>query len=351
MIVFADRHHAALSYSLHLLAKRLGFEIYFPIGMSWFPDFWKIADPYGGNIETAKQYLQIKPEYHPMDGTVPLNHNAENKGTHYEVEDVAFGYTQKCITLEQFKTMRIDVVLASYNAHIPIYHQLISLYHPSAKFICQVGNSWIVDFSLVKNLLSSTLPFEVPSNVNAVFYHQEFDTSLYAYEKPMNTRFITSFVNCLGSQHMFDRDWNDFQELERLLPEHIFSSYGASCRDGVIHEQEDIAESMKQAKWGFHAKTGGDGYGHVLHQWAACGRPVIYRGSQYRNKLGGLLLTDMVTGIDLDKHSLQETAGMIQGMSESQHTGMCEAMRNRFKTCVDFDREEKDIKTFFEKLL
>ena len=111
MNIFCDRHHSGLAHSLHLLfEKRLNCALFFPLGLWWAEQgWWKLHEPYNYNIDTAKQYLQIKPEYKPMDGTVPLNRVVKEFPTHYEVEDLAFGYIQKCITFDQFKEMDIDI--------------------------------------------------------------------------------------------------------------------------------------------------------------------------------------------------------------------------------------------------
>jgi len=48
LIIFSDRHHDGLAYSLRLLAKRLNADIYFPIGLTWWQKgFWDVVDVNG----------------------------------------------------------------------------------------------------------------------------------------------------------------------------------------------------------------------------------------------------------------------------------------------------------------
>ena len=76
---------------------------------------------------------------------------------------------------------------------------------------------------------------------------------------------------------------------------------------------------MQESKYGFHCKTGGDGYGHVIHQYAAVGRPLIYRSSQYKNRLAEKFLENDITGFDLDQYTPLEVRDRIRIMSHEDH--------------------------------
>lgn len=323
MNIFIDRHHDGLFGSLiRLFEDRLGHKVYFPIGTDWFQqNYWLLAEPYGNDPGTVSQYLAIR-EKDP-----------------------------RAITLEQFKHMDIDVVVASYSPHIPVYADLIKKFKPKAKLIHQQGNEWNIDFSIVKNLLSSCKPYKIPKGVHAVWYHQEFPQEIYYYQSPsIMSVFMRSFVNTLGQQDMFHKDWEDFKDLELLLPNYVFESYGASTRDGVINDKETIADKMRESLFGIHLKTGGDGYGHTIHQWASVGRPLIYRSSQYKDRLAESLLVNTVTGFDLDHYPLGEVALMINKMSFDQYSRMCRAIHDEFQNSCDFDSEAEAIKTFLSNL-
>lgn len=322
MKIFSDRHHGALTKSLKMLFEdRLGHELYFPHGREWFEEgYWMIAKPYNDNPVTINQYLVA-----PTD--------------------------EKRVTYQGFLEGDFDVMIASYNNHVRPYHELLKRHQLKTKLIHQMGNEWPVDWRLVKNLLGSIMPASVPSGTNAIFYHQEFDLDTFHYAPPSNKKICRSFVHSLIEHEMYKQDWLDFQELEKLLPEYKFESYGILCRDGISKKQEDIAEVMRETKWGIHLKNNGDGYGHVIHNWFAVGRPVVYRSSHYEKKLAQALLIDMQTGIDLDRHSLQDTAKIINDMSDAQYLKMCNRVHNRFKEVVDFDKEGELIKKFMEELI
>lgn len=352
MNIFADFHHAGLFNSLHLLfEKRLGYKLFRPLGMEWAEqEYWLIHKPYGYALDTAKQYLQIKPEYIPMDGTVPLNRVIKETPTHYEVEDISQHFIQKCITLEQFKSMPIDIIIASIPDHVASFKRLQQEYHPKAKFVFQMGNMFqeiINNLHEIPNLLSSTIEIPVPVTCHSVFYHQEFDTSLFENTDIPQENTITSFINLLPQTVHYGK----WKALKELLPDYTCKSYGILCDDGTIHEIQDIAFNMKRSQWGFHAKWMGDGFGHVLYNWYATGRPVITCISDYKDKLGGELLTDGETCIDLDAHSVHECAEILRSIrnSERYHI-MCQKSYERFKEKVDYDEEEKKIRSWIETL-
>ena len=346
MKIFVDFHHEGLFNSLQMLfEERLGHELYRPIGQDWFNEgYWMIAKPYGNALSTVAQYLDIRDLHRPF-----IKNEIKSEETDHYVVKGAYK-NHRAITLKQFKEMDIDIVIASYNDHISVYADLIKKYKPKAKLIHQMGNEWNVDFSTVKNLLASTLLFNVPNSVNAVFYHQEFDLNIYKYTPPQESKYVRSFVNCLNTQPHLKKDWQDFLELENLASSLIFESYGATCKNGTLNRQLQIAEFMSGSKWGIHLKNGGDGYGHVIHGWAAVGRPLIYRGSQYKNKLAGELLVNYVTGIDLDLVDMMKAASEIIHISQEQYLTMCQNIHSHFKKTVDFDKEQKSIENFLQNL-
>ncbi len=92
---------------------------------------------------------------------------------------------------------------------------------------------------------------------------------------------IVSFVNLLSR---IPEAWASFAALQGLLPDYSFGSFGHDCPDGFLTPVAAIAEEMVRAKWGYHDKLSGDGFGHVIHNWAAIGRPLIGHGSYYRGQ-------------------------------------------------------------------
>lgn len=350
MNVFADLHHSGLYASLHyLFENRLGFELFRPIGTRWFDEgYWKIAQPYNNNPATIEQYLGIRQDFLPPDGTPALNTIKEQKDGVYYIHDGAHNYYQKAITFEKFLEMDIDVVIASIPAHVEAYKKLIEKHKPKAKLIYQMGNiGWHehVPFNEVKNIMASVKEFSVPSDVNAVFYRQEFDTEVFK-PSPLTTKWITSFVNCLPDPERFNR-------LREMLPDWEFRAFGISCPDGIWTNIEDIALYMKTSMWGYHYKPGGDGYGHVIHNWMAVGRPVLVNLRDYKDKLAGELLEDGVTCFDISDMDAAEIAYRLEQPNHiniPEYDQMVENVKQRFAQVVDFKRDAEKVKEFIGRL-
>ena len=328
MRIFCDLHHNALATSLQLLLeKRLGHQLFFPYGIEWFDDgYWKIGDPYG---ETARNTaIQFLAGGLPKDGTGVVT--VPNK-----------------VTLDEFKHgPKFDVVIASYRGNIPAYMDLIKKYQPKAKLVAHYGNEWSY-FPGVWNYMCSTAPMTLPDGVNQVFYHQEFDLMQFRPSFSIRRDTVASFTNAIRQSNIYNQDWRDFLELERLMPDYDFESFGGGCRDGSLRYPDAVANCMRTRGWGFHLKSGGDGYGHVIHNWAAVGRPVIFRSSQYKGKLAEVFLTHEVTGVDLDVVNAHQAAKLIPTLNANK---LGDNIYQRFKNVVDFDREGKEVQSFLEDL-
>ena len=332
MKIFADFHHSGLFTSLkYLFEGRLGHTLYRPIGTEWFTEgYWKIAEPYGNNIGTVNQFL--KPGSTPTDGTRPLNEQLDD-----------------CLTLEQFKNTDIDIIVASIPAHIEAYSRLIHECKPSAKLVYQIGNiGWHneIPWDSVTNIMASVKPFMVPKGKNVVFYRQEFDLNIF---KPGNNDevlpFITSFVNCLPQPEKYEK-------LKTLLSEYEFKAFGASCPDGVINNTSTIASIMQHSMFGYHNKPHGDGFGHVIHNWFAVGKPIIVNTEDYKDKLAGELLRDGVTCIDMCRKSEVNIADEIRHVvSTGMYKQMCENVKERFGIIVNYNQDANNVANFLEKVV
>ena len=349
MKVFSDMHHQGLYQSLQMLIEqRLGWELYRPIGIEWATEgYWMNAKIYNNHPDTIKQYLEIRHAIPTKMG--PRNEVVDENEDYYTIQNSFLN--EKAITLDQFRRMKPDIVIASYYDNVEPFLKLAK--EIGAKFIMQMGNVWPVPWDIVNNVLASTGKFPVPTGKNVVFYHQEFDLDVFHKGEPdFNSKKIASFVHCLSEHDIFKQDWIDFQELEKLMPEYEFKSYGISNRDGTIVEQKDLADTMRECKFAVHLKGGGDGFGHTIHSLGAVGRPVIFRGSQYKGKLAESLLIHEVTGFDADRLSLNEIAERIRFQKEEEYNQMCKNVYKTFKGVVDFEREFKEIlEPFFNNLL
>lgn len=342
VIVFADLHHSDLYESFRLLfEKRMGWELYRPIGMSWFSQgYWKIAEPYGNDMGTVKQFLGL--DNGPWDCYKNLNGDYKLDNGIYYVWDPVHEVHQKAITLEKFKEMPIDIVISSIPAHYVSFEKLIKDFKPGAKHIAQMGNNyWTTD---VKNVMCSTTTF-APADKNAIFYHQEFDLDIFRYVPALNFRNVTSFVHLLPRRDLYEK-------YKSALPEFKFKACGISCPDGTVPGLKDVAQAMQNSTFGWHVKPGGDGFGHIWHNYYACGRPVITDFNDYNGKLGGLLFEDGVTGIDIGNCSVEVGAAKIRYFSmHGNFEKMSKSAYERFKQVVDYDKEFQGITGFLERLI
>ena len=348
MNVFTDFHHSSLLRSIVLLfEKRLNYAVYRPIGMEWFYNgYWSI----NGLEDTAKQFL-LQNHQEIIDGTPPLNRTSINDAGIYRVSDPGGVSSHRALTFDVFKKMKFDFIIASIPNHIPIYQKLIDEYQPKAKLIIQIGNEWdINNFPNGSNVLASIKQRPVRNGIDALFYHQEFDLDIFKATWPVKTNHISSYINILQAM---PSGWRDFLMLEQALKDYgiTMSSYGGQCRDGNITGPADLARSMQNDQIVFHVKDGGDGFGHVIHNAYACGRPVITRKSFYKNKLAEELMNDQNT-IDLDALSFQDAVDLIvEIMSDDDRMlKASQASYSSFYTCVNYNEDANRVRIWLESL-
>ena len=339
MNIFTDFHHGDLYYSLHLLfEKRLGYNLFRPIGMDWLHEgYWKIGDPYLGDV-TAMQYLRTE----GYTGEFPTN------AEYYIEDDVYYTYQpsqnfyHKAVTFDMFKKMDFDIILSSIPAHAKAYAELLKKYQPQAKHISQMGNIWTKN--RVKNVMCSFPQSRavIQPDQNVVFYNQEFDLNVFKYVPPPDTKRITSFVHLLPKQELFNKYKTALNDFE-------FKAYGAGAPDGCLMSHSDIATAMTSSTFGWHVKPGGDGFGHVFHDWLACGRPIITNLSDYKHYTN--LLIHRETCINLEANTFERNIEIIKECSEpSVQKRMCETTYKVFKDNVNFNSDAEKVKAFLEVL-
>lgn len=340
MRVLADFHHAGLFNSLRMLFEdRLGGEIYRPIGEEWLKDgYWKIAEPYNNHPLTVAQYLGIHLDYQKIGDGI------------YQIWEPAHDYYQKGITLEAFRRMNFDIVVISIPEHIKTFSGLAS--EVGAKLIYQIGNSWTVEAGLAKNVMASAKIDNVPDGINFIEYHQEFPLDIFKRAENIPDKDIYSFVNCFNSASVFRADWQLFLDVESKMTDWKFKSLGGGCRDGVADGQNEVARMMSEAMFVWHTKYGGDGYGHIIYNTGAVGRPMIVKKYYYLGKMGEELMTDGRTCICIDGLDTDQIINKIRYYSEpDRYHNLCYGAYNNFINKVNFDVEAEKLKTFVENLL
>lgn len=342
MKIFSDKHQQGLTNSLRILFEdRLGGEIYFPIGMDWYPEFWDVQ-PFK---ETAQQFLT--PNSQPYPHTPSVSKTLDSAEGIHLVESFDGTPPTKGLEFERFKKEKFDLIIASIPQHVHKFLRLRDLYQPQAKLIFQIGNAWEFDSSFpIRNLLASAKIPLLPG-FNQVEYHEEFPLDVFRYEPVKNNRKVYSFINCLNSVDLYRPDWELFLQLEKLLPDWEFKSFGGLCRDGSLGNIQDVADKMREATFIFHCKTQGDGMGLSIHQAAAVGRPLITRASDYRGKLAEPLIVDAGTAVTVDGQSPEKIAEIIK-VDAVETMGL--NIHRKFKEVVDFDAEEQKIREFLDRL-
>lgn len=350
--VFTDFHHAGLLHSLILLfEKRLGGNLYRPIGKDWFDKgFWKVYD----HPATVEQFLGIGGA--TPDNTPPLNDviyrfPIQENAIIYFCKDIDSDRTNKAITYNGFMAMKIDIVIATLPYHIEPFKRLCALHPNKPKLIYQIGNAWTVDAGMAPNVMASAIIDNVPPNINFITYHQEFDLSIFKHKEPYTKKKISSLVNCFNTADHFKADWNLFTKIEKLMPEWEFRSYGGQGRDGCMHGNQQVADAIADSRFIWHTKNGGDGYGHIAFNIGAVGRPMIVKKEYYQNKLAEKLMIDGETCIAIDNLSIEQIINKIEHYNaDDKYSKMCQNVYSNFQTTVNFDKEELSIKNFISKL-
>ena len=306
--VLLDYHHADLLESLHiLLTDRFGWDCYIPVGMGWWDEqVWSFGRWTWGDDRLAQQFL--------------TRANVERDDAHPD-------RLHNVITLDEAANLDWDYVVASLPDNYLGYHDFAR--SKGAKFVIQVGNTnQPVAWELDPLVLNSS---EMPIRGRGVTYHQEFHLDDFAYS-PATSPVIGSFVNCMDRMPC----WGFLEEARRLMPERAFRIHGIDGLDGNIKPTKAVGDLMRAYGWGWHDKITGDGFGHVIHNWASVGRPLIGHASHYAGQMADPLWEDGVTCIDLDRHSIREVAQMIDGLDNE---AMGRAIAARFTELVDYDAE------------
>jgi len=330
--VFCDLHNNGLYRSLwFLFEKRLGGTLYRPIGYDWWRNgFWE----YSQNPEVVKQYLQ----FHAED---------KDMGDYWECPEGKHNYNHRALTFQQFLAKDIDIVVASVSSHEGLYKRLIDLYKPNAKLIRQAGNiNERVNFDVCKNVMAST-QLDIPHNTNSVVYHQEFDLDTFCNELPYDGLRITNLMNCYPDS----RDYHLWLPYKGALPEFDWKMYGILGHDGIIGRDTEMASAFHNTTFVWHLKFGGDGFGHVIHQAFATGRPPIVKRSYYADKMAGLLMIDDETCIDLETDTFGRNIERIKFWARPEnYMDMSIAAWAKFNEVVNYDEEELKIRKFLESL-
>ena len=345
--VLCDAIHADLWESLRLLLEvRFGWELYRPIGMEWYEQgIWNFERDRLGD-QVARQFLQV---WIGKDEPTIYGYSVRPDDTHPD-------YLIKLVTMEQAADLKPDLVIATLAENEHGLWQWAKAH--GAHYGIQVGNQgapnlWpIAEFGL----LSVTTPGFTPWKPY-VTYHQEFDIErAFAADGGvfgMSSNEVQTRVQCAAGAEGYGL----FRAAAAEVPEAKFRWYG-HCGDpdefcgGNAMTTDQVATGMRGARIAWHWKRWSDGYGHVIHNWAAIGRPMLVTQDYYRDKLAAPLFTPE-TSFNLERMTVSEIAENVRRLLQDDdlYTRMCLSAATRFREVVNFEAEAEQIRTMLEGIL
>jgi hypothetical protein len=332
-LVLTEWHHGGLFQSMvHMFEKRLGGMVFAPVGYEWQQQgFWKLSQ----NPDTIKQYLEPSYCFVGPDGFLYYYDKAELK-------------TQRRIQFQEFLQTKFDIILCTLAEHEYSFRELQEKYQPQAKFIRLSGN-WgeNINWDNFKNYIDTTGLYRPPEHVNTVVINQEFPLEHFYYQPPMNHQRISNFMNNLKESPAL-QIW---EALKPKLLDFDFKMHGSNGDDGMIDGLDKLAQTMRESAFVFMIKHHGEGYGHVIHNAYACGRPVITMWEHYKGKLASRFLKDDYSCILIDNLDLDSLVKKIRYWSQPEnHRRMCENAARLFRENVSFDSDEKKFRKFMGSL-
>ena len=311
--VLLDAHHADLLESMHLLlTDRFGWDCYIPVGMGWWDaEVWSFGRWTWGDDRLARQFL--------------TRENVERDDAHPK-------RLHNVVTYDEAGGMEWDYVIASVPDNYRGYARFAR--QAGARFVIQVGNTnQPIAWELDPLVLNSS---EAPIRGRGVTYHQEFSLRDFAYSAP-TSQVIGSFVNCMDRMPC----WHFLADAMSLLPDRTFRIHGIDGPHGNAKPTAAVGDLMRSYGWAWHDKVTGDGFGHVIHNWAAVGRPLIGHASHYAGQMAAPFWEDGVTCINLDRHAVSELPALLERLD---NVAMGRALRERFDELVDFEAEADRIR-------
>lgn len=357
MRVLVDFHHHALAESLlRLFDDRYGVDVYFPAGMGWYErGYWNFERAWHGDA-VARQYL----EGIWADGEWG-EHGVFRRDPRHP------GRWHNGVTVERALDMVWDLVISTLPHNDEGMHRFATVDLPAnqrARFGLQIGNVMqdsrydLAEFALS----SSTLPGHTTPDswakvidhrgVPTVIYHQEFDAQgvfRFDPDPAAGSREVASWVNCFpetapypGFLDFARRHADDFDFK-------VYGAYGSAAADelaaGDVSVVTDVADRMREARVGFHMKAWSDGFGHVIHNWAAVGRPIVWVADYYRDKLAAPLFVEGVNAWDIGRHTEAELVALMRRLRDDDEFWLnaATASRDRFDSLVSFDAEAQAI--------
>lgn len=332
-LVFTEWHHGGLFHFISLLfEKRLGGMVFGPVGYEWEREgFWRLSKL----PDTIKQYLE------------PSYTKEASDGWHYYYDKAELS-TQRRIFLEEFKKMKFDIILCTLQEHEYSFRELWQKYQLQAKYIRLTGNvGEQVNWDNFYNYIDTSGLYQPTASINSIVINQEFPLDYFYYQDPMNHRRISNFMNNLRETPAL-QIW---EALKSKLLDFDFKMHGSNGDDGMIDGLDRLGMAIRESSFIFQIKHHGEGFGHVIHNAYAVGRPVITLIEHYRGKLAEKFLRNDYSAIVIDNYDLDTLVKKIKYWAEPKnHIKMCRNAYGIFKNTVDFNADEKRFREFMKNL-
>lgn len=339
-IVIADHHHEALFQShMYLWHKRLGFDLYRPFGRAWWDaglrhpdDNWET-----GNVAFMSRALEY-PTFFSTDDPdriLTLSHPIGRMLGYDEARD---------------RGKEVRFVISTQHDTQKFLSEFAKQYCPNATYIRQAGNPsehvWFTNHLLSSDI--QTYEKAVAEGKHAVLYHQEFPAEYHAHFDHTPGDVIRQYVNWAHNDKINRAFYLWFKEIcQSLTPPLCCYENGKGGEDGEAEYHHEMVERFADSTFTLGHKWW-DGFGMIIHQTYACGRPAICFEDDYKGKMAGLLMEDMKTAVFINgdreytKKKLEAALAIAPQMQEAAY--------KRFKEVVNFDDDERRIRVWLSEM-
>jgi hypothetical protein len=219
----------------------------------------------------------------------------------------------RTLELDEFKNTKIDVIMATVYDHQKTFKMLRDNYKPVTKLIREEGNPGLPSDNIdgFDALLTSNKKLFASTKAKyKVLYHQRFDSNVFAYSPPSANKVISCFMPTFRT----DSKLVAFMEKHaEILTEFEFRDYGhVSPKNGSLSTKTALARAMNDSAFVWQVKPIGDGFGHVIHNAFALGRPPITVAGHYDGTLASELMIDGETSIWIEEKRIEDNCSKIR---------------------------------------
>lgn len=353
MNILCDYHHSDLWWSHHLILERgLGHTLFRPRGIEWFENGYyefssrQVAEQFLVNSTFTIEQVLAYPSCRiarPRSPKPDLRAGMDtlNGCPHYPL--------MRTLSFEEFKDAKIDVIMPTVSNMQEPWLRLRDTYKPRAKLLREEGNvnGWASLHPAYGNLLTSDVPtFQRSPAANKLLYHQRFDTeNVFVYRRPSAFDRVTCFMPGFRGEPRLVAfvESHDFGGMQ-------FVDYGHRSSIGFLCTKGAFVDRMLASAFIWHVKPGGDGFGHVIHNSVAVGRPVITVARDYAGTIAGRLLEDGATCLFIGDDPGENSRKIRRFADPETVVDMSVRAHERFLEIVDYDEECLEVSRFLGKL-